>query len=197
MTAPRESCTILIVLFASSLLAQKNESTTRIFMDNAHFKQINKDWSTVAEFSSGIGETVKFYPIEVINLKTKDRITALQLDMDVKKPKLETSVWVGLDEVAEFIKFIEDNVIPNIETRLKDKSSEYIFKAKEMTMSYLIDEKKKRLSISLNDYGDYLDNSLGNQIEDLEKKRRKRYYFWTETQIDEIPKLLEVLKKLK
>ena len=47
--------------------------------------QINKDWSVIAEFFSGFGESVKFYAIEVINLNTKERIKALQVDMNIKQ----------------------------------------------------------------------------------------------------------------
>jgi hypothetical protein len=164
--------------------AQKEnvESTTRKFMEKAQFTQINKDWSTIAEFSSGIGEFVNFFPIEVIDLKSKEKVNALQLDMYVKKPEVNKTAWVGLDEIDEFIQFIESNVIPNLDLKFKKKSTEYIFKAKEMTFSYIVDERRKRISIWLNNY---------------EKEGQLNYYFWTETQVDRIPDLLAVLKKIK
>jgi hypothetical protein len=179
-----------IILFTALFLAgfasygQKEniESTTRIFIDKAQFTQINKDWTTIAEFSSGIGEYVNFYPIEVIDLKTNAIVNALQLDMYVKKPEVNKTAWVGLDEVDEFIQFIEKNVIPNLDLKFKKKSTEFIFKAKEMTFSYIVDEKRKRISIWLNNY---------------EKEGQANYYFWTETQVDKIPDLLKVLKKIK
>lgn len=174
----------MLFLASISVNAQKEniESTTRIFIDKAQFTQINKDWNTVAEFSSGIGEFVNFYPIEVIDLKTKAVVNALQLDMYVKKPEVNKTAWVGLDEVDEFIQFIETNVIPNLDLKFKKKSTEFIFKAKEMTFSYIVDEKRKRISIWLNNY---------------EKEGQANYYFWTETQVDKIPDLLKVLKKIK
>lgn len=174
----------MLFLASISTSAQKEniESTTRIFIDKAQFTQINKDWNTVAEFSSGIGEFVNFYPIEVIDLKTKAIVNALQLDMYVKKPEVNKTAWVGLDEVDEFIQFIETNVIPNLDLKFKKKSTEFIFKAKEMTFSYIVDEKRKRISIWLNNY---------------EKEGQANYYFWTETQVDKIPDLLKVLKKIK
>ncbi len=172
-----------LFMLSGSVVAQKNkenvESTTRVFIDKAQFTQINKDWNTVADFNSGIGEYVQFYPIEVIDLKTKEKVKALQLDMYIKKPEIYKTAWVGLDEIDEFIQFIEKNVIPNLDLKFKKKSTEYIFKAKEMTFSYLVDEKRKRISIWLNNY---------------EKEGQLNYSFWTETQVEKIPDLLKVLK---
>lgn len=176
--------TVLLVGFATYAQKEKvnEESSTRIFMDKAQFTQINKDWNTMAEFYSGLNEYVKFFPIEVINLKTNEKVNALQLDMFIKNPDIYKTAWVGLDEIDEFVQFIETNVIPNLELKFKKKSTEFIFKAKEMTFSYIVDEKRKRISIWLNNY---------------EKEGQANYSFWTETQVDKIPDLLKVLKKIK
>lgn len=173
---------LLAIILTTNLSAQNVESTTRKFIDDAQFTLIEKDWNTTAEFYSGIGEFVKFFPIEVTNLKSKTKVKALQLDMDIKKPEVFKTAWVGLDEIDEFIYFIEENVIPNLDLKFKKQSAEYIFKAKEMTFSYLVDEKRKRISITLNNYDN---DGIPN------------YYFWTETQVNKIPNLLEVLKKIK
>jgi hypothetical protein len=177
--------TLLIYLFlivTSVTFSQNIQSSTRKFIDKAQFTRINKDWTTIAEFKSGIGETVEFYPVEVINLKTGEKTNALQLDMNIKKPDVFKTAWIGLEEINEFISFIEDNVIPNLKLKFKDKSSEFIFKANEMTLSYFIFEKKRRLTIKLNSYDDSEFNN---------------YTFWTETQVDKIPRLLEILKIIK
>jgi len=177
---------ILSVILISCLsgYAQKENvaSTTRKFIEKAQFTQINKDWSTIAEFNSGINEYVQFYPIEVIDLKTKEKVSALQLDMFIKNPDIYKTAWIGLDEIDEFVQFIELNVIPNLDLKFKKKSTEFIFKAKEMTFSYIVDEKRKRISIWLNNY---------------EKEGHLNFYFWTETQVDRIPNLLKVIKNIK
>lgn len=180
---------ILAILFSLTfgwLCAQKpiEESSTRKFIENAQFKRINKDWTTIAEFKSGIGEFVNFYPIEVIDLKTNTVIKALQLDMYIKDPRIELTAWVGIDEIEEFIKFVEKHVIPNLDLKFKYKSSEFIFKAKEMTLSYSVYEKDRKISIKLNNYNPEFPNIWS-------------YTFWTETQVEKIPKLLDVLKKIK
>lgn len=172
----------LILLSSSLTFSQNIESSTRKFIDDTQFTRINKDWTTIAEFKSGIGETVEFYPIEVINIKTGEKRNALQLDMNIKKPEVFKTAWIGIEEINEFIKFIEDNVIPNLDLRFKDKSSEFIFKANEMTLYYFVYEKTRRLTIKLNSYDD---------------SEFKNYTFWTETQVDKIPRLLEILKIIK
>lgn len=173
---------ILIISIYSYTFSQNIESTTRKFIDKAQFTRINKDWTTIAEFKSGIGEYVNFYPIEVLDLKSGEKMYAVQLDMYIKKPDIFKTAWIGFDEIEEFINFIENNVIPNLDLRFEDKSSEFIFKAKEITLSYFIYEKARKLSIKLNSYDD---------------SEFKNYTFWTETQVDKIPRLLEILKEIK
>lgn len=180
----KQSFAIICLFLSLATFAQKDniESSTRIFMDQAQFTRVNKDWTTMAEFKSGIGEYVNFYPIEVIDLKNGSKIEALQLDMYIKNPDVKMTAWVGMDEIDEFISFVEKNVIPNLELKFKDKSSEFVFKAKEMTLSYFVYEKQRKITIKLNSYDN--DEVLN-------------YTFWTETQVEKIPRLLTVLKTIK
>ncbi|HAS43549.1 MAG TPA: hypothetical protein DCS93_23925 [Microscillaceae bacterium] len=171
--------------------ARPSKSTTREFIETAKFYRINRDWNVVAEFKSGYDEYVRFFPVEVINLKNNQKIKALGLDMYVlgmkkKKKKGFETAWIGLDEIQEFITFIEKHILPNLNLKFKKKSSKFIFHAKEMTMSYSVREKKRRLTIDMNNY--HLVDGVGNT---------SSFNFWTETQIDKLPKLLEVLKKIK
>lgn len=71
----KQYITLLALLFCIIAYSQKEnqESSTRKFIDKAQFTRINKDWTTLAEFKSGIGEYVNFYPIEVIDLKTGEK----------------------------------------------------------------------------------------------------------------------------
>ena len=71
-------------LFLPVSLFAQNQSSTRDFIDKASILQINKDWTITAEFYSGLGEYVKFYPVEVMDLKSKEARDALQLDMQVR-----------------------------------------------------------------------------------------------------------------
>ena len=170
-------------LIPVSLFAQ-NQSSTRDFIDKASSLQINKDWTITAEFYSGLGEYVKFYPVEVMDLKSRETRDALQLDMHTKAGAafVDAQAWVGLDEVAGLIDFIESYVIPNLDLDLRKKSREFIFESKEMKLSFMVNERQKRISIWLNNY---------------EKVDGSEYYFWTESQINNITYLLQILKRIK
>lgn len=185
---------------------QQNESSAleksdvRMMIEDASITRINKDWSNVAEFKSGIGETVQFYPVEVIDMKTSRKSEALQVDMYIKKGGANAviagaltlnpglmgnddymSAWVGRDEIDEFITFIEQSIIPNLDLKYKKKSSEFIFNAKEITFKFMVDEKRRRLSILLNNY----------------QENGYPFHFWTEARVDKIQDLLPVLKDIR
>ena len=191
-----------------------NESSkTRKFIEDASTIRINKDWSLIAEFKSGIGETVAFFPIQVVDLKTGLKKNSLQIDMQIKNnnpgfgaallggvpiagaatasaASIATntmiaqamlrdgivSLYVDNNQVDEFIQFIEQNIIAKLSTTYKDKSSEFIFTADEITFKFLIFEKKKRLSIILNN--------------------AQNYEFWTESRAENIGELIPILKKV-
>lgn len=207
-TMKKPILTVLLLFFYVMTFAQeipKNESEARNLIENATTNRINKDWSQMAEFRSGIGETVQFYPVQIVDLKTGKKTNALQVDiaLKIKNNQLAAiqsmgtgnsanvisafindeafSAWVDLDEIAEFITFIEQHIAPNLDLRFKDKSSEFIFNAKEITIKYLVDEKRRRLSIIL------------NQLE----KNGIPFYFWTEARVDKITDLLPMLKSIK
>ena len=202
----KTTTTFLVLLFSSITFAQINKpkvkekeneitaerSTTRVFIEDAKISRINKDWSLIAEFKSGTGETVQFFPVQIENLKTHIKANALQVEMEIKAPtglafvgniKTNLTAWVGLDQIDEFITFIDENIIPNLQLKYKEKSSEFTFNAKELTLKFLIDERRRRLTISLNNY----------EPEGLIKS----YDFWTETKVDNFPDVLEILKKVK
>lgn len=182
--------TLLLLSTASLLFAQteKPNSDTRKFLDNAEFTQVNKNWSVIADFKSGIGEEVSFFPVEAIDLKTNNKMRSLQMDMNVKYEiagktnYFFKSSWVDLDEVEAFIYFIEQYVVPNLKDKTEKKQSvSYIFNSKEITFNFYIEKNSRRISI-------YLKN---NGVTDNE------HYFWTESQVNKIPDLLTVLKQIK
>jgi hypothetical protein len=168
--------------------------------DEFHFF---RDWSKVASFKSGIGETVELFPIVFSLPNKKFELYGLQLDAEVKpqnptavirnsgsgfnlmnKDFIKRSIFIDKADVAKMIAYIERDIIPNLKESYKKKSKEYVFKSKELFFSFLIYEKNARISIHIVDYGP-LGNGQGggDQIE-----------FWTESKIDDIPKLLETIK---
>lgn len=184
--------TFLLLSIVSINYAQqeKPNSETRQFIDNAEITQINKDWNVKAEFKSGLGEVVSFFPVEAIDLKSNKNVKSLQMDMTVKYGNVMTgsnntyfkSSWIDLNEVEEFILFIEKYVIPNLKDKTeRNQSVIYIFNSREITFSFYIEKSTRRISIYLKDNGNTDDE----------------HYFWTESQVNKIPELLTMLKEIK
>ena len=176
---------IFLLLFAiTQNYSQDKNSEARQFIENAEITQINKDWNVKAEFKSGLDEIVSFFPIEIIDLKSNRKIKSLQVDMTLKYHGNNDfkSSWIDLNEVDEFILFIEQYVIPNLKDKTEqNQSTTYIFNSKEIMFSFYIQKNSRRISIYLKDNG----------ITDY------GHYFWTETQVGKIPDLLTMLKKIK
>lgn len=180
--------TFLLLLAITQIYSQKKNSETRQFIDNAEITQINKDWNVKAEFRSGLGEVLSFFPVEAIDLKSNNKIKALQMDMTViyqiagRNFNYFKSSWIDLDEIDEFVLFIEQYVIPNLKDKTEKKqSTTYIFNSREITFSFNIEKTSRRVSIYLKDNG----------VTDNE------HYFWTESQVNKIPELLTMLKEIK
>lgn len=183
MKTLKYNITLFLVLISSIAFAQEN-SETRKFIDDAEFTQINRDWSIKAEFRSGLGEVVSFFPVEAIDLKSNSKINALQMDMTVTDGNRSyfKSSWIDLKEVDEFINFLESYVVPNLKDKAESRQSiTYVFNSKEIRFSFHIERNSKRISIYLKDFG-VTDNYR---------------YFWTETQVSRIPDLLNMLKQIK
>jgi len=162
-----------------------------------------RDWSKIAKFKSGIGETVEMYPIIFSVPSKKLELYGLQLDAEVKpqnealkisyssgaanllnKDFVKRSIFIDKQDVARFVSFIEREVVPHLKDSYKNQSMEYIFKAKEMFFSFLIYEKTARITFHIMDYGPLGDGMGGGQ----------QIEFWTEAKISEIPELLETVK---
>lgn len=178
---------LFLLITVSTAYAQKEKiiSDTRQFIDNTDLTQINRDFNNITQFKSGLGETVDFYPIEVINLKTNQSVKSLQIDMSISNGNggfYYKYSWIDSSEIEEFIYFLEQYVIPNLEEKIDfNKTKTYIVNLKEITFNFRIAKPYKRVSIYLKDNG----------ITDSE------HYFWTETQVSKIPDLLNVLKRLR
>jgi hypothetical protein len=191
--------TVLLVVISNLLTAQNDSnSIARNLIQNANISMVNRDWNTVATIASGTGETVSFFPIEITDLKTGQKIKALQVEMNINCKvvdynnsniinlngiKYTGSNWIDVNEIAEFITFIESFVIPKLSSRTTDnRSNTYIFNSKEIVLKFLVHDKNNynRLSVYLKNEG-VIDEQC---------------YFWTETQIGKTRDLLTVLKTL-
>lgn len=164
-----------------------------------------RDWNNVASFRSGIGESVVLFPVVYSTHDSKITLYGMQLNAFVKRqatlggpvstnvPNFASaygkdffmrSVFLDKDDVKKMITYIERDIVPNLKTTYKKQSKEYVYKCKEMFMSFLIDEKTLRITMHIVDYGPLGDGKGGgDQIE-----------FWTESQVETIPLFLSSVK---
>ncbi len=199
------SCIFLISFYNrafSQVIYVDGYSEARKFVGQEEKFSFFRDWTFQAEFTSGIGEYVRYFPVELKNLKTNEKINALQLDMFIKEDKttslrrklnadlkpgeLKSTAYLSLEEVDAFIVFLEKNVIPNIDIKLSKKSTEFVFKTKEMVFKYEIIEKQKRVIISIPEIDP-----------DTQKNEGSFLYFWTERNTDDLPQLVKTLKTIR
>ncbi len=202
---------LIILFFASTTLfgqVQRVIDGQSVIRDNiianSEFNFF-RDWSNIASFKSGIGESVMLFPVIYSSPDGKVVLHGLQLNAFVKRQVTSTtfvstnvsnfaaayakeffsrSVFIDKDDVKKMITYIERDIIPNLETTYKKQSQEYVYKCKEMFMSFLIDEKQLRITMHISDYGPLGDgHGGGDQIE-----------FWTESQVETMPKFLASIK---
>lgn len=188
---------ILITSFAQTVYVDGNSKTRQFIGQETEFN-FYRDWSYQAEFTSGIGEYVRFFPVVITNIKSGEKIKALQIEMMVKtdnssiakpfakKGESTSFGYIAYEEVDGFINFLEKSVIPNLNSKYAQKSNEYIFKTKEIVFSYLIYEKERRITIGMPELDVNTNAFKGNFL-----------YFWTEKNIDDVAGLVKVLKRLK
>lgn len=165
-----------------------------------------RDWNNIASFKSGIGESVILFPVIYSTPDSKITLHGLQLNAFVKrqvtsntfvstnvsnfaaaygKDFFTRSIFIDKEDVKKMIAYIERDIVPNLKTTYKKQSKEYVYKCKEMFMSFLIDEKTLRITMHIADYGPLGDGiGGGEQIE-----------FWTESQVETIPKFLASIKE--
>jgi hypothetical protein len=165
-----------------------------------------RDWNNIASFKSGIGESVILFPVIYSTPDAKITLHGLQLNAFVKRQVSSTtfvstnisnlasaygkdfftrSIFIDKEDVKKMITYVERDIIPNLKTTYKKQSKEFVYKCKEMFMSFLIDEKTLRITMHIVDYGPLGDGiGGGEQIE-----------FWTESQVETIPKFLTSIKE--
>jgi hypothetical protein len=165
-----------------------------------------RNWTKVASFKSGIGESVAVFPVTFSTPDNKITLHGLQLNAFVKRQMTTTtyvstnvsnfakgfnkdflyrSIFIDKEDVKRLITYIERDIIPNLKTTYKSQSKEYIYKCKEVFIAFLIDEKDLRITMHMIDYGPLGDgHGGGEQIE-----------FWTESQVEKIPEFLISIKE--
>ena len=111
---------LLFVCFAATA-QQENYSSVSKFLDETSYYQINMDATNMALFKSGMGESVAFYPSEIINLKSSEKIKGLAVESifivrssGMSSQTAKEVAWIGMEEVDDMILWFESYVIPNL-----------------------------------------------------------------------------------
>lgn len=195
--------TVLLVVISNLLTAQNDSnSIARNAIQDAGITMVNRDFSKLATIKSENGVTISFFPIEITDLKTGQITKALQVEMENNCSVIEfdnsiiinrdgikytKSSWIDLNEISEFITFLEEYVIPKLSNSSADnKSNTYIFNSKEIVLKFLIGENNNKFN----------SNKLSIYIKS-DGKIDEQCYFWTETRIEKTRELLTVLKSFK
>ena len=179
---------VFAVLFLCSYVySQENLSEPSLFLKKSVQTQINMDENEKAIFKSGFGESVEFYPSEIINLETNLKIKGLAIVSNYivgsqgMATKIETETgWIGIDELEEMIMWFEKYAVPNIDAEIgKNKTTNYLYNSKEVTIILRITSNGKVFSVKLK-------NSI-----------YQNKYFWTEAKVKDIPNVLKTIKYLQ
>ena len=177
----------LIVISVECAAQNEKFSSASEFIDSSSYIQINLDESESAVFKSGWNETVQFYPAEIVDLKQHTKMYGLNVTTEylITQPNADNfmvkeDAWVGMEEIDDMIVWLEQYVIPNLDSSVgKKKTVKYIFNSNELTLKFEIKDNTQIFSVLLNNSA-YLDR-----------------YFWTEAKVKEIPKVLAALKYLQ
>lgn len=179
-------CMLAIISLETAAQTPKLSSASE-FIDRSSYIQINLDENDMAIFTSGLGETVQFFPAEIIDLKQNVKMFGLNVTTEYNVTqeamgniRVKEDAWVGMEEIEDMIVWLEKYVIPNLETSAgKKKTVKYIFNSDEITMKFEIYNSTRIFSVLLNNSA-YPDK-----------------FFWTETKVKDIPKVLAALKYLQ
>lgn len=157
------------------------------FIQRSSYVQINMDENEKALFKSGLGETVSFYPSEIIDLKNNTKLLGLAVESTyiiasdgISKTSVKETAWIGMDEISDLIIWFDNYVIPNLDLAAgKKKTVKYIFNSKEIMLKFEIYNSTQIFTVIINNT-DYRDK-----------------YFWTEAKVKDIPTVVKTLKYLQ
>lgn len=181
------TCLLLFTTFLMTAQEKHKLSTASEFINRSSYVQINMDENEKATFKSGLGETVSFYPSEILDLKLNTKMLGLQVEsvyiigqQGMNTITAKETAWVGLEEIDDLLIWFENYVVPNLESSAgKKKTVKYIFNCEELTLIFEIYNNNQTFSVILNN-SNFPDK-----------------YFWTKSRVEDIPKVVTALKFLQ
>ncbi|NOU59635.1 hypothetical protein [Marinifilum caeruleilacunae] len=181
----------------ASLFAQDkkpNLSETSKFIRNAEFIKCDYDFTKMTAFKSGEWY-IEFYPAYISNLKTGTSLTAIKFESEYSawgatgyEYGIYHSGYLDMDEVKDFIVFLEAYVLPNDKKAVDVGSGvEYTFYSKELEIEFI---REKRKSEGINSVASMVQNL---NFKSYDRPYEDRYYTFSR-KLRKLPELIEMLK---
>jgi hypothetical protein len=183
---------ITLLLFILPFLGISQEisySEPSLFIEKAGSVQINLVESEKTIFKSGLGETVSFYPAEIIDLnQNQKKVSGIELEstfitkeyQNKQDQYTKETAWIGIDELPVLIQWFESYVIPNLSNPAGTKKTvKYIHSTKEIQFKFDVYNATQTFTIA------------------VKNTNHKDKYFWTESRTKDIPSILKTLKYMQ
>lgn len=181
--------TLLLFIIPFLGISQEiNYSEPSRFIEKAGAVQINLVESEKTIFKSGFGETVSFYPSEIIALNENQRINGIEVEstfitkeyQNKQDQYTKETAWIGVDEIPALIVWFENYVIPNLTAPAGTKKTvKYIYSTKEIQFKFDVYNATQTFTIA------------------VKNTNYKDKYFWTESRTKDIPNILKTLKYMQ
>lgn len=178
---------LLFILLPFLGIAQEiSHSEPSQFIEKAVAVQINLVESQKTIFKSGLGETVSFYPAEIIDLnQNQKKISGIEVESTFITKQYQNkqdqftkeTAWIGIDEIPALINWLESYIIPNLSNPTGTKKTvKYIYNTKEIQFKFDVYNTSQTFTIT------------------VKNTNYKDKYFWTESRTKDIPNILKTLR---
>lgn len=183
----KRSTLLLFILLPFLGIAQEiSHSEPSQFIEKAGAVQINLVESQKTIFKSGLGETVSFYPAEIIDLnQNQKKISGIEVESTFITKQYQNkqdqftkeTAWIGIDEIPALINWLESYIIPNLSNPTGTKKTvKYIYNTKEIQFKFDVYNTSQTFTIT------------------VKNTNYKDKYFWTESRTKDIPNILKTLR---
>ena len=182
--------TLLLFILPFIGIAQEiSYSEPSQFIEKAGAVQINLVESQKTIFKSGLGETVSFYPAEIIDLnQNQKKINGMEVESTFITKQYQNkqdqftkeTAWIGTDEIPGLIDWLESYIIPNLSNPAGTKKTvKYIYNTKEIQFKFDVYNTTQTFTIT------------------VKNTNYKDKYFWTESRTKDIPNILKTLRYMQ
>ncbi|MGB3592094.1 MAG: hypothetical protein WBA16_10460 [Nonlabens sp.] len=169
--------TICLLVFLGTINAQSD--TSRIITQTVN-SVVEKDWNQQVEFTSSQAYKLSFFPVSVQNTWNGESMKSLQLVLNTGKRHIFYTAYLDKEEAIHLNRLLVEKAIPYLNTSPDYNSLQSIYKGKEISLTFYVHEKERRLMVFFKDQF----NVEGKPLT-----------FWTESQAEKVRDLSKMLSK--